>query len=96
MPRNPPKERSWNLEFKSEEAVLAFTDRLGNLALLTGTQNRKADTNDWPTKRKILKASGFKLSLEAAENATWTAKIIDARTEKMIRLLFAQWDLPIK
>ena len=96
LPRNPPKERSWNLEFKSEEAVLAFTDRLGNLALLTGTQNRKADTNDWPTKRKILKASGFKLSLEAAENATWTAKIIDARTEKMIRLLFAQWDLPIK
>ncbi len=95
LPRNPPQGGGWSANFKTEAVVHDFTDRLGNLALLTGTQNRKADTNDWNTKRKILKTSGFKLSLEAAENATWTAKTIDVRTEKMIRLLFAEWDLPV-
>ncbi len=94
LPRNPPKERKWIIDFPTETVVDDHTDRLGNLALLTGPQNRKADTNDWPIKREILKASQFALSGEAAVHAKWTPKTIDARTEKLIKRLLTQWDLP--
>ncbi len=95
LPRNPPKDRKWAADFATEAAVDAWTDRLGNLALLTGPQNRKADTNDWPIKREILKASGFALSIDAATNSKWAAKTIEARTEKLIKLIFSEWDLPV-
>jgi hypothetical protein len=94
LPRRPPKERQWHKEFKAAR-VLDFTDRLGNLALLTGRQNRKADTNDWPLKREILKKSNFGLSADAATSAQWTPRIIEARTERLIALLFAPWDIPV-
>lgn len=95
LPRNPPANRKWINDFTTEAAVDAFTDRLGNLALLTGPQNRKADTNDWPVKREILKFSGFGLSIEAVSHTKWTPKTIEARTEKLIKQLFAEWGLPI-
>ncbi len=95
LPRNPPVDRKWTNDFATVAVVDAFTDRLGNLALLTGLQNRRADTNDWPVKRELLKVSGFGLSIEAVAHAKWTPKTIEARTEKLIKALFAEWGLPI-
>jgi Protein of unknown function (DUF1524)/Protein of unknown function DUF262 len=96
LPRNPPPARKWAEDFATEAIVDAFADRLGNLALLTGPQNRKADTNDWPIKREILKVSGFALSIEAISHAKWTSKTIETRTEKLIKQLFSEWELPVK
>jgi Protein of unknown function DUF262/Protein of unknown function (DUF1524) len=96
LPRKPPSDRRWTRDFKSLSGISDHTDRLGNLALLTGPQNRKADTNDWPVKQGILGASGFALSLEAAANIEWMPRTIEARTEKLIKLLFTTWELPIE
>jgi hypothetical protein len=95
LPRRPGGERQWLRDFGSLPGVAEYTDRLGNLALLTGPQNRKADTNDWPVKQAILLQSGFGLSMEAAGHATWTARTITARTEKLIGQLFTAWDLTV-
>lgn len=95
LPRNPPPSRKWAVDFATVAIVDAFADRLGNLALLTGTQNRKADTNDWPVKREILQVSGFALSIEAISHAKWTSKTIETRSEKLIKQLFAVWELPV-
>jgi Protein of unknown function (DUF1524)/Protein of unknown function DUF262 len=94
LPRNPTKERQWNKDFKGVR-IEDYTNRLGNLAVLTGKQNRAADTKDWPLKRDILKESGFGLSVDAARHAKWTPKTIEARTEQLIALLLAPWDIPV-
>jgi Protein of unknown function (DUF1524)/Protein of unknown function DUF262 len=94
LPRRPPKERQWKKDFCGSR-IKDYTNRLGNLVLLTGAQNRKADTNDWPFKREILKNSGFDLSTDAATHAKWTPKTIEARTERLIALLLTPWDIPV-
>ncbi len=93
LPRRPSKDKRCWSHFGSADVVLNHTDRLGNLALLTGPQNRAADRSDWKIKRDILKASGFSLSVEAATNTQWTQQTIETRTEKLIALLFAPWGL---
>lgn len=93
LPRRPSRDKRWWLDFNSEPAVLDHTDRLGNLALLTGPQNRAADRSDWEIKREILRASTFALSNEAATCERWTRRTIEDRTEKLIGLLFKPWGI---
>jgi hypothetical protein len=95
LPRRPPPERQWLRDFGSIAGIAQHTDRLGNLALLTGPQNRKADTNDWHIKGPILKSSGFALSLDAATATQWNPRTIEARTERLIGLLLAPWGIAI-
>jgi hypothetical protein len=94
LPRKPPKDRQWLKDF-SASTVAEHADRLGNLTLLTGPQNRKADTNDWPVKQKILSQSNLTLSIDAAKHARWTPRTVSDRTEKLIALLFAEWSIPV-
>lgn len=93
LPRRPSRDKRWWLDFNSDAAVHDHTDRLGNLALLTGPQNRAADRSDWEIKREILKASAFSLSNEAATNARWTKRTINARTETLIKVLLKPWGI---
>ena len=95
LPRRPSRDKRWWADFNSEAAVLENTDRLGNLALLTGPQNRAADRSDWEVKREILKFSAFALSMEAATNDVWTKRTIEARTEKLIEVLFRPWEIAL-
>ncbi len=95
LPRRPAKERQWLRDFASQPGIIDNCDRLGNLALLTGPQNRRADTNDWSIKAGILRSSGFVLSMEAATNANWMPRTIELRTDKLIALLFAPWGIAV-
>ena len=101
LPRKPPKDRLWLKDFGSYAGIKEYADRLGNLALLTGKINREVDTKDWQAKRAILRkhiAQGdleFLLATEAAEYAKWTPQVVQARTEKLISVLFRYWGLPV-
>ena len=95
LPRKPPRDRRWWQDFKTEAAITAHCNRIGNLAFLSNDDNRRADTLDYVVKRDILRRCGSRLALaeHAAAEEVWTADVILARSEAMIRILLAPWRL---
>jgi hypothetical protein len=96
LPRNAEPGRAWHRSFPRRELINQNVNRLGNLALLSLKQNEKAGTLDYPEKRAILRASGFALSVAAAESPVWTPATIEQRTEALIKQLFDAWELEVK
>lgn len=94
LPLSPPPDRLWHLDFRSRASVKAYTNRLGNLTLLTFDENQQAGSSDWDVKRSVLAHSRVALSRQAAEQTQWRIAEIDARTERLIAALFSAWDLP--
>lgn len=94
LPRKPPRSRAWWRDFRDAETVAQFVNRLGNLVLLTEADNQRAGTADYVVKREILSGSGQILSVRlAGEYDRWTAQTIESRTESLIRVLLASWNL---
>jgi hypothetical protein len=95
LPRNGSRTR-WSRLFRHPERGYIggeYANRLGNLAILTHQDNCAADTKPYEVKRKILKASGFALSKDAAKEKVWTAGVIEARSERLLRMLIEHWRL---
>lgn len=95
LPLSPPPNRHWHKDFRSRALVKSYTNRLGNLSLLTFDENQEAGSLDWPQKRAVLAHSKIALSRQAAEAEQWRVAEIDARTEHLIAVLFAAWQLPV-
>jgi Protein of unknown function DUF262/Protein of unknown function (DUF1524) len=71
-----------------------FRHRLGNLAVLTHADNRRAGAKPYPDKRPILGNSAFAISNHAAATAeSWTADDIETRTKALSDLLIKAWRL---
>lgn len=85
----------WRHDFKSSKVVKSYSHRLGNLTFLTGEQNNLADSKDWDAKRAIYETCDFEITRELISVERWDQKAIDARTERLIRLLFDAWELPV-
>jgi hypothetical protein len=95
LPRNGGRTR-WNKLFRDPERGYVGSDyanRLGNLAILTHEDNCAVDTKPYEVKRKVLKASGFALSKDAAKEKAWTSAVIEARSERLLNLLIEHWRL---
>ena len=94
LPRKPPKSRRWWTDFKSQQNITRYCNRIGNLTFLSNTDNRQADTLDFAVKREILLAAApaFVLAEHAARETVWTEDVIDARSADMIAILMAPWD----
>lgn len=93
LPLSPPPGRHWHQDFRSRASVKAYTNRLGNLSLLTFDENQRAGSSDWAAKRAVLRASTVALSRQAAEEKQWRVAEIDARTERLIAILLEIWQL---
>lgn len=96
LPCNPPRSGPWYSEFRDANGQYVggtVLHSLGNLAILSHAQNRAAATNPYAAKRKILKASQFALSQEAAKRSTWRLEDITARSQRLYALLAAHWQL---
>jgi hypothetical protein len=94
LPRNPDGCKAWLATFRNAEACKAHHQKLGNVVLLSGRDNQKAGTLSWDEKRDILSRSPFLLAQDAATESAWTAQVIARRTERLIGVLFASFDLP--
>ena len=94
LPRNPNRAAEWRAEFPTRVDVGNYANRLGNLVLLTPADNQLAAAQDYSAKRAIFAESGLALAAGAAlaYNA-WTPDTIVARTEELIDVLFADWQL---
>lgn len=70
-----------------------FVHMLGNLTVLPHDENRRADTHPYAQKRQIFKRSTLAISKEAATWKDWTPEVIQARTQRLGKLLIDHWRL---
>ena len=70
-----------------------FRNRIGNLTILSHPDNRRAAARPFAQKRPILQGSTFDLSRHAAKEAEWTSAVIEARSEALVAMLVAHWQL---
>ena len=88
------KDEYWTKRF-TEEKQNTWLHRLGNLTLLSGSKNYKAQYYDFDRKKKIYldrgKKVSFDLTKEICDSAEWTEAEIHQRHEKLLSLAAQLW-----
>lgn len=93
LPRNPQGCKAWLIAFRNPDGCKAHHQKLGNVVLLSGSENQQAGTLSWDDKRAILLRSSFVLAQDAAREASWTAQTIAERTDRLINVFFKSLDM---
>jgi len=88
----------WNERFPDKKMREDAAHLIGNLTLLNYDQNREADTKSFPEKRKIFfefrgNPPIHALTKDFAGVQDWTLEVIEARQERLVRLLCEDWGL---
>jgi hypothetical protein len=90
------KDDYWKTRF-SEEAHLNWLHRLGNIALLCGHKNYKAQYYDFDRKKQIYsernKKVSFDLTKEVCEKTEWTVTATKDRHERLLKLARQTWSV---
>ena len=90
------KDDYWKSRFTEEEHGL-WVHRLGNLALLCGHKNYKAQYYDFDRKKKIYsdrnQKVSFDLTKEVCDQPEWTVSAIKARHERLLKLAQQTWTI---
>jgi Protein of unknown function (DUF1524) len=88
------KDNYWKTRF-SEEEHLHWLHRLGNIALLCGHKNYKAQYYDFDRKKQIYsdrnKKVSFDLTKDVCEQTEWTVSAIKDRHERLLKLAKQTW-----
>lgn len=95
LPRAFTPRSAWREAFPTAQSVKLYAHRLGNLTFLSPAENQRADTFDWDAKRPILAGSPFLISQKLATASAWTPATILARTEELIGVLLADWEIAV-
>ena len=90
------KDAYWTVRFNPENHGL-WLHRLGNLAMLSGSKNYKAQYFDFDRKKKIYldrdKKVSFDLTKEICALAEWSEDALKARQERLIKLARETWSI---
>lgn len=90
------KEDYWKSRYSQEEHG-NWLHRLGNLALLCGHKNYKAQYYDFDRKKKIYfernQKVSFDLTKEVCEESEWTLESLKARHARLLKLAEATWSI---
>jgi uncharacterized protein with ParB-like and HNH nuclease domain len=100
LPENP-ENSYWSTGF-SENDLIEWTDRLGNLTLLDGRKNSKAANKPFPEKKiyffqrrrgskNLVQRNSFELTNELDAYSEWTMETLKQRHEKLKREAFLIW-----
>lgn len=93
LPQGPARNGAWALAIPDPAEHARLKHSLGNLSVLTESENAAADNRDYASKRPILAASPFVISRRLAQAPEWTAEAIDARTLELIDVLMRSMGL---
>lgn len=88
-----PQKPGEGWEHLTADEVKANTNRLGNLALLTGTVNSKIGNVSYRDKKPALAASGYSLTREAGSFSCWGVAEVTKRQERLADLAVKTWSL---
>lgn len=90
------KEDYWKERFTEDQHSL-YLHRLGNLAMLCGSKNYKAQYYDFPRKKKIYSDRGEKVSFDLTKEicleSEWSVEAIKKRQERMMQLAMKTWTI---
>jgi Protein of unknown function DUF262/Protein of unknown function (DUF1524) len=90
------KDDYWKTRFTQDEHGL-WLHRLGNLALLCGHKNYKAQYYDFDRKQKIYsdrnKKVSFDITKEVCDQPEWTVPAIKTRHERLLKLAEQTWTI---
>jgi hypothetical protein len=90
------KDDYWKARF-SEDQHRLWLHRLGNLALLCGHKNYKAQYYDFDRKKKIYSERNRKVSFDTTktlcDEAEWTAEAIKVRHDRLMALAAQTWTI---
>jgi len=96
LPQKPPEDSEWLLLFNEKERW-DWTNRLGNLVLLSGRKNSRAQNYDFNKKKDIYfkeKSTPFKITQEFQNVAKWNPESLQNRhttlISKVIDIYFGQ------
>ncbi|OCA81264.1 DUF262 domain-containing protein [Pseudobacillus wudalianchiensis] len=98
LPQNPSEGSSWRQDFTEEERK-AWTNRLGNLVLLSRKKNSSANNREFPIKLQKYFSNGitdFELTKDLKKFQQWTVKECESRHEDLIDRLMAIYFDPAK
>jgi Protein of unknown function (DUF1524) len=91
LPKNPTQD--WQSVIQADRALREdCTHRLGNMCLLTKSDNRGIGRGPYDEKKKIYgESSIFITNAIPTNHTTWDRKAIDARQAQMARLAVTAW-----
>lgn len=87
LPRNPED----SYPAFSEEEHKIYLNRIGNLALLQVTPNRKGGSEAFSEKRPTYAASAFELTKHLAQTSDWNPQEIESRQARLVDLAVRTW-----
>lgn len=91
LPQNPDEEREWVKIFNKTQRE-EWTDKLGNLVLLGGRKNSRAQNYDYQKKKDIYfkeKSEAFKITQELESIPVWNALNLQNRHNELINNVIA-------
>lgn len=87
----------WNERFPDPALRTEAAHLIGNQILVTNAQNQIADTKPYPEKRRVFfntpGAPIYALTKDIASIEEWTLDAIEARQERLVRILCEDWGL---
>jgi uncharacterized protein with ParB-like and HNH nuclease domain len=86
LPQGPPEKSEWMTMF-TEEQRKKWTNKLGNLVLLSGIKNSKAQNYDFKRKKEIYfkgKSTAFKITKDLEAIEKWTPEEVEKRHEALL------------
>lgn len=86
LPQTPSDDSEWVKMF-SEEKRMEWTNKLGNLVLLSGKKNSKAQNYDFNKKKDVYfkgKSTPFRITHEVENKDEWTLEELKSRHQKLL------------
>jgi len=97
LPQNPPANSQWIEWFNDEDERQKWTQRLGNLVLLSRKKNTAAGNREFANKRDTYFKSGgmptFPLTIDVLNEKRWTLEDLMRRHKKLKDMLIKHWRL---
>ncbi len=93
LPTSPAEKTNWLRDF-SASFRQEYTNRLGNMTLLTKRMNSRVKNSDFAKKAIEYRKTHLAMTRELASLETISEDFVKARHERLVRALCARWDLP--
>jgi len=95
LPRRPPEGSPWLSLYPGRKAIAQHVHRLGNLVVLTFSENQNAGVRPLQDKQIIFAHSSHILARQVADIGEWTPALIEQRSLQLADQLFASWGLDL-
>lgn len=97
LPQNPSADSQWVKWFPDAETRPLWTQRLGNLALLTRRKNSAASNYDFDRKKSAYFTKGgvspFPLTTQVLQHERWTPDVLEQRQAELLAAFREHWRL---